>query len=89
MSRFAFSNLLNNRRFTITGGGVSFNAGIEVALYLTLFRDSRYTNSRVNLSSGSSGSHHSQHRGGVSVAHRIHMDDLEYAVTLKWQSWAY
>jgi hypothetical protein len=44
MNRFAFFNPLNNLSFTITGGAVAFNAGVEAVRHLSLFTNNFYTN---------------------------------------------
>jgi hypothetical protein len=43
-NRFAFFNPLNGRRFSVIGGGVALNAGVEVARNLTLFTNNYYSN---------------------------------------------
>jgi len=42
LSRFAFFNPLNDQRFHIAGGGVTFNAGIEAIRHVTLFLNTYY-----------------------------------------------
>jgi len=44
MNRFAFFNPLNNLGFTITGGAVAFNAGVEAVRHLSFFTNNFYTN---------------------------------------------
>jgi hypothetical protein len=49
MNRFAFFNPLNNRRFSVIGGGVAINAGIEVFRKLTLFTNNYYSDGGGNF----------------------------------------
>jgi hypothetical protein len=90
MSRFAFYNPLNNRRFTITGGGMTFNAGIEAVRHLTLVTNNFYTNGGGNFIFGEAPDLIIQGTGAPSLLPAAStVDGLEYGATSKWQFWAY
>jgi hypothetical protein len=90
LNRFAFFNPLNNRRFSVIGGGIAINAGIEVVRKLTLFTNNFYTEGGGNFIFGEAPDLIIRGDGSPSLVRAgATVGGLEYEVTPKWKLWAY
>jgi len=90
LDRFTFYNPLDNRRFTIMGGGIACNAGIEVVRHLTLLTNNFYTNGGGAFIFGEAPSLIIQSTGAPSLIPAAStVDGLEYQATPKWRLWTY
>jgi hypothetical protein len=88
--RFEFYNPLNNRRFSITGAAVSFNAGVEAFRHLSLFTNNFYTNGSGNLIFGEAPDLIIQATGAPSLLPAAStVDGIEFQASSKWKFWAY
>jgi hypothetical protein len=90
MNRFEFYNPLNNRSFSITGGAVAVNAGIDAVRHLTLFTNNFYTNGAGDYIFGEAPNLIIQGTGAPSLLPAASIvDGLEYNATPKLRFWAY
>jgi hypothetical protein len=90
MSRFEFYNPLNDRAFAITGGAVSFNAGLEAVRHLTLVTNNFYTNGSGSYIFGEAPNLIIQSSGAPSLLPAAStVDGFEYDVPPRWKFWAY
>jgi hypothetical protein len=90
MNRFAFYNPLNNRSFSIIGGAIAFNAGIEIVRHLRLVTNNFYTNGGGNFIFGEAPDLIIRATGAPSLLPAASaVDGLEYDATPKWRFWAY
>ena len=90
MTRHAFYNPLNDRRFSITGGGITMNAGIEAVRHLTLLTNNFYTNGGGGFIFGEAPDLIIQGTGAPSLLPAAStVDGLEYDATPNWKFWAY
>jgi hypothetical protein len=90
INRFVFYNPLNNRGFSIMGGGVACNAGIEAIPHLTLFTNNFYTNGGGSFIFGEAPALIIQATGAPSLLPAAStVDGLEYQATPKWILWTY
>jgi hypothetical protein len=89
-TRFVFFNPANQRHFGIIGGGVAFNAGIEVAPSLTLFTNNFFTKGGGSYIFGEAPDLIIRGNGAPSLVPAAStVDGFEYQVTRKWKLWAY
>jgi hypothetical protein len=89
-TRVAFFNPFTLRHFSITGGGVAINAGIEVAPHLTLFTNNYYSNGGGNFIFGEAPDLIIQGNGAPSlVPSGSTVNGLEYQASRKWILSAY
>jgi len=90
MNRFSFYNSINNRYFSITGGGVALNALLETARHLTTVTSNFYTNDGGDFIFGEAPDLIIQATGAPSLLPAAStVDGLEYEPTSKWTLWAY
>jgi hypothetical protein len=90
MNRFAFFNPLNNLSFTITGGAIAFNAGVEAVRHLSLFTNNFYTNGAGSFIFGEAPDLILQGTGAPSLLPAAStVDGLEYDASPRWKFWAY
>ena len=89
MNRFSFYNSINNRYFSITGGGVALNALLETARHLTTVTSNFYTNDGGDFIFGEAPDLIIQATGAPSLLPAAStVDGLEYEPTSKWTLWA-
>jgi hypothetical protein len=90
MNRFVFYNPLNNRKFSIMGGGIGCNAGIETIRHLTVLTNNFYTNGGGNFIFGEVPALIVQATGAPSLMPAAStVDGLEYEATPRWRFWTY
>ena len=89
-NKFVFYNPLNNRRFSIVGGGVTLNAGVEAVRHLTVVTNNFYTNGGGNFIFGQVPALIIQASGAPSFLPAAStVDGLEYEPASKWRLWTY
>ena len=90
MNRYSFFNPLNSQQFSVTGGGVSLNAAINITGELTIFTSNFYSNGGGRYIYGEAPVLIIQGNGAPSLVHAMStMDGVEYQARPKLKLWAY
>ena len=90
MNQFAFYNPLSNQHFSVVGGGVSLNAGIEVSKGVLLYTSNFYSDGGGRFIYGEAPALIIEGNGAPSLVHSMStMDGVEYQATSKWKLWAF
>jgi hypothetical protein len=90
INQFAFYNPLNNRRFSILGGGGSLNGEFEIAHGLTLSTSNFYSDGGGRFIYGEAPALIIEGSGAPSLVHSMStLQGVEYQATPKWKLWSY
>ncbi len=90
LNQFSFFNPLTSQRFSVTGGGVSLNAGIDITKKVTVLSSNYYSNGGGRFIYGEAPALVIQGDGAPSLMHSMStLDGVEYQVRPRFKLWTY